>query len=183
MRYITFFAMAIIFAGGCQKTYVAVEAQKTKLSDAEYREVFKAERLGEELYLQDTVAAKASRMLLQAVGPIKPGELSGWIVVKDGAKTLTRFIRKTGEDINVIYDVRIDVKGDGEVIKDNLRPLSKTEIAMFRARQNAVRAAPKDLRPGLQHRRNGGHRIKWLAGIHPRGHKGKCSRCRRTQPG
>ncbi len=144
MRYITFFAMAIIFAGGCQKTYVAVEAQKTKLSDAEYREVFKAERLGEELYLQDTVAAKASRMLLQAVGPIKPGELSGWIVVKDGAKTLTRFIRKTGEDINVIYDVRIDVKGDGEVIKDNLRPLSKTEIAMFRARQNAVRAAPKD---------------------------------------
>ena len=49
MRYITFFAMAIIFAGGCQKTYVAVEAQKTKLSDAEYREVFKAERLGEEL--------------------------------------------------------------------------------------------------------------------------------------
>jgi hypothetical protein len=144
MKYITLFATAIVFAGGCQKTYVAVEAKKAKLSDAESREVFKAERLGEELYLQDTVAAKASRMLLQVVGPIKPGELSGWIVVKDGAKTLTRFIRQTGEDINVIYDVRIDVKGDAEVTKDNLTTLSKTEIAMFLARRNAMRAAPKD---------------------------------------
>jgi len=136
--------MAIAFAGGCQKTYVTTEAQKAKLSDAELREVFKAECLGEELYLQDTVAAKASRMLLQTVGPIKPGELSGWIVVKDGAKNLTRFIRQTGENINVIYDVRIDVKGDAEVTKDNLSPLSKTEIAMFLARRNAMRAAPKD---------------------------------------
>jgi len=144
MRYITFFAMAIVFAGGCQKTYVAVKAEKAKLSDAESREVFKAERLGEELYLQDNVAAKASRMLLQEVGPIKPGELSGWIVVKDGTKTLTRFIRQNAEDINVIYDVLLDVKGKGTVTKDNLMPLSKTEIAMFRARQNAVRAAPKD---------------------------------------
>lgn len=144
MRYVTLFMMAIVFAGGCQKTHVAVKAEKAKLSDAESREVFKAECLGEELYLQDVVAAKASRMLLQAVGPIKPGELSGWIVVKDGTKTLTRFIRQTGEDINVIYDVQLDVKGDGTVTKDNLRPLSKTEIAMFRARQNAMRAAPKD---------------------------------------
>ena len=148
MRYVTLFAMAIVFAGGCQKTYVAAEAKKTKLSDAESREIFKAECLGEELYLQDTVAAKASRMLLQTVGPIKPGELSGWIVVKDGAKTLTRFIKQTAEDINVIYDVRLDVKGDGEVIKDNLTPLSKTEIAMFRARQKAMHAAPKDCARG-----------------------------------
>ena len=144
MRYVTLFAMAIVFAGGCQKTYVAVKTENAKLSDAESREMFKAERLGEELYLQDTVAAKASRMLLQTVGPIKPGELSGWIVVKDGTKTLTRFIKQNAEDINVIYDVRLDVKGDGEVIKDNLTPLSKTEIAMFHARQNAVHVAPKD---------------------------------------
>lgn len=144
MRYLTLFAIALVFASGCQKAHVAAEAKKAKLSDAESREVFKAEQLGEELYLQDVVAAKASHMLLQTVGPIKPGELSGWIVIKDGAKTMTRFIRQTGEDINVIYDVRIDVKGDAEVIKDNLRPLSKTEIAMFRARQNAMRAAPKD---------------------------------------
>jgi hypothetical protein len=138
--------MVIVFAGGCQsqKTHVTVETQKAKLSDTESLELFKAERLGEELYLQDTVAAKASRMLLQTVGPIKPGELSGWIVVKDGAKTLTRFIRQNAEDINVIYDVRLDVKGEGEVIKDNLLPLSKTELAMFHARQNASRAAPKD---------------------------------------
>jgi hypothetical protein len=139
--------MALVFAGGCQKTQVAVKTEKPKLSEAESREIFKAERLGEELYLQDVVAAKASRMMLQAVGPIKPGELSGWIVVKDGAKTLTRFIKQTGEDINVVYDVRLDVKGDGAVTKDNLMPLSKTEIAMFRARQNAVRAAPKDCAP------------------------------------
>ena len=148
MRYVTLFAMAIVFAGGCQKTHVAVKAEKAKLSDAESQEVFKAERLGEELYLQDVIAAKASLMLLRTVGPIKPGELSGWIVVKDGAKTLTRFIRQTGEDINVIYDVRIDVKGDSEVTKDNLRPLSKTEIAMFLARRNAMRAAPKDCARG-----------------------------------
>ncbi len=148
MKYVTLFAMAFVFASGCQKTYVAVKTEKAKLSDAESREAFKAERLGEELYLQDTVAAKASSMLLQAVGPIKPGELSGWIVVKDGVKTVTRFIRQTGEDINVIYDVRIDVKGDAEVIKDNLRPLSKTEIAMFLARRNAMRAAPKDCARG-----------------------------------
>jgi hypothetical protein len=144
MRYITIFAMAIVFAGGCQKTYVAVEAKKAKLTEAESREVSKAERLGEKLYLQDTVAAKASHMLLQAAGPIKPGELSGWIIVKEGPVTLTRFIKQTGEDINVIYDVQIDVKGDSKVTKDNLRPLSKTELAMFRARQNAMRAAPKD---------------------------------------
>jgi hypothetical protein len=136
--------MAIIFAGGCQKTYVAVEAEKAKLPDAESREIFKAERLGEELYLQDAIAAKATNMLLQTVGPIKPGELSGWIVVKDGVKHLTRFIKQTGEDINVVYDVQIDAKGDSEVTKDNLRPLSKTEIAMFRARQNALASAPKD---------------------------------------
>jgi hypothetical protein len=144
MRYITFFAMAIVFASGCQKTYVTSETQKIKLTDAESREVFKAERLGEELYLQDFIAAKASRMLLQAVGPIKPGELSGWIIVKDGVAHLTRFIKQTGEDINVVYDVHIDAKGDTVVTKDNLKPLSKTELAMFRARQNAMRAAPKD---------------------------------------
>jgi len=63
-------------------------------------------------------------------------------------KTLTRFIKQTAEDINVIYDVRLDVKGDGEVIKDNLTPLSKTEIAMFRARQKAMHAAPKDCARG-----------------------------------
>jgi hypothetical protein len=144
MRYITFFAMAIVFAGGCQKTYLAVEAEKAGLTDAESREVMKAERLGEELYLQDVVAAKATDMLLRVVGKIKPGELSGWIIVKDGGGNLTRFIRETGEDVNVVYDVRIDVKGNVEVTKDNLRPLSATEMAMFRARRNALRAAPKD---------------------------------------
>lgn len=144
MRYVTLVAMAIVFAGGCQKTYVAVEAEKAGLTDAESREVMKAERLGEELYLQDVVAAKATDMLLRVVGPIKPGELSGWIVVKDGGGNLTRFIRQTGEDVNVVYDMRIDVKGNAEVTKDNLRPLSATEMAMFLARRNAMRAAPKD---------------------------------------
>ena len=75
------------FCGRMPGDYVAVEAEKAGLSDAEYREVIKAERLGEELYLQDVIAAKATHMLLQTVGPIKPGELSGWIVVKEGAKT------------------------------------------------------------------------------------------------
>ena len=148
MRYITLLSMAIVFAGGCQKTYVAIEAHKAKLTDAESREVSEAERLGEKLYLQDAVAAKASRMLLQVAGPIQPGELSGWIIVKEGPKTLTRFIKQTGEDVNVAYDVRIDAKGDAEVTKDNLRPLSKTETAMFHARQNAMRAAPKDCARG-----------------------------------
>jgi hypothetical protein len=141
MRYINLFAIAIAFASGCQTTYKPVEV---KLSDAETREIFKNERLGEELYYQDVVAAKTSRMLTEATGPIKPGVLSGWIVVKDGVKHLTRFIKQTGEDINVIYDVRIDTKGNGDVTKDNLRPLSKTEIAMFRARQLALKAASKD---------------------------------------
>jgi len=141
MRYITIFVLAIVLAAGCQKTQVA---ERTKLTDAETHEVFKSERLGEELYLQDVTAARASRMLIQTVGPIPPGVLSGWIVVKDGAKTLTRFIKKTGEDINVMYDVRIDFKGDGIVTKDNLKPLSKTELAMFRARQNAMHVAPGD---------------------------------------
>jgi hypothetical protein len=144
MRYITLFAMAIVFAGGCQRKYVAVEAEKAGLSDAETREVMKAERLGEELYLQDVIAAKATDALLRTVGAIKPGALNGWIVVKDGGGNLTRFIKGTGEDVNVVYDVRIDVKGSTEVVKDNLRPLSATETAMFFARRNALRAAPKD---------------------------------------
>jgi hypothetical protein len=144
MRYITLFAIAIVFAGGCQKKYVAVEAEKAGLSDAETRKVMKAERLGEELYLQDVIAAKATDALLRTVGPIKPGALNGWIVVKDGGGNLTRFIKGTGEDINVVYDVRIDVKGSTEVMKENLRPLSATETAMFFARRNALRAAPRD---------------------------------------
>jgi len=144
MRYVTLVAMAMILAGGCQRKYVAVEAEKAGLTDAESREVMKAERLGEELYLQDVVAAKATDAMLRVVGPIKPGELNGWIVVKDGGGNLTRFIRQTGEDVNVVYDVRIDIKGNTEVTKENLRPLSATEIAMFLARRNALRAAPKD---------------------------------------
>jgi hypothetical protein len=96
------------------------------------------------LYLQDVIAAKATQMLLQVIGPIKPGELSGWIIVKDGGGHLTRFIRQTGEDANVVYDVRIDVKGNTAVTKDNLRPLSATEAAMFLARRNALHAAPRD---------------------------------------
>jgi hypothetical protein len=144
MRYVTLVAMAIIFAGGCQRKYVAVEAEKAGLSDAETREVMKAERLGEELYLQDVIAAKATDALMRTVGLIKPGALNGWIVVKDGGGNLTRFIKGTGEDVNVVYDVRIDVKGSTEVAKDNLRPLSATETAMFFARRNALRAAPKD---------------------------------------
>ena len=123
---------------------MAVEAEKAGLSDAESREVMKAERLGEELYLQDVIAAKSTDALLRVVGPIKPGALNGWIVVKDGGKNLTRFLKWTGEDVNVVYDVRIDVKGNAEVAKDNLRPLSATETAMFRARRNALLAAPKD---------------------------------------
>jgi hypothetical protein len=144
MRYITLFVMVILFAGGCQRKYVTVEAEKAGLTDAESREVMKAERLGEELYLQDVVAAKATDMLLRVAGTIKPGDLSGWIVVKDGGGNLTRFVRQTGEDVNVVYDVRIDVKGNAEVTKDNLRPLSATEMAMYLARRNALRAAPRD---------------------------------------
>lgn len=144
MRYITFFAMVMLLAGGCQRKYVAVEAEKAGLSEAESREVMKAERLGEELYLQDVIAEKTTDALLRAVGPIKPGELNGWIVVKDGGGNLTRFIRQTGEDVNVVYDVQIDVKGNTKIMKDNLRPLSATEMAMFLARRNAMRAAPKD---------------------------------------
>jgi hypothetical protein len=144
MRYVTLVAMAMILAGGCQRKYVAVEAEKAGLTDAESREVMKAERLGEELYLQDVIADKATDAMLRVVGPIKPGELNGWIVVKDGGGNLTRFIRQTGEDVNVVYDVRIDIKGNTEVTKENLRPLSATEMAMFLARRNALRAAPKD---------------------------------------
>jgi hypothetical protein len=144
MRYITLVAMVMLLAGGCQRKYVAVKAEKAGLSDAESREVLKAERLGEELYLQDVIAAKATDTLLRAVGPIKPGALNGWIVVKDGGGNLTRFIRGTGEDVNVVYDVQIDVKGNTKVTKENLRPLSATETAMFFARRNALRAAPKD---------------------------------------
>jgi hypothetical protein len=144
MRYITLFAMAIVFAGGCQRKYAVVEAEKAGLSDAETREAMKAERLGEELYLQDVIAAKATDSLMRVVGSIKPGELAGWIVVKDGGGELTRFIRRTGEDINVAYDVQIDIKGSAKVTKDNLRSLSPTETAMFLARRNALLAAPKD---------------------------------------
>jgi hypothetical protein len=144
MRYVTLIAMAIVFAGGCQRKYVAVEAEKAGLSEAESREVMKAERLGEELYLQDAIAAKATDALLRVIGSIKPGALNGWIIVKDGGGNLTRFIRQTGEDVNVAYDVRIDIKGNAEVTKDNLRPLSATEMAMFLARRNAMRAAPKN---------------------------------------
>jgi hypothetical protein len=136
--------MAIVFAGGCQRKYVAVEAEKAGLSEAESREVMKAERLGEELYLQDVIAEKTTDALLRAVGPIKPGVLNGWIVVKDGGGNLTRFIKGTREDVNVVYDVRIDIKGNTEIMKDNLRPLSATETAMFFARRNGLRAAPKD---------------------------------------
>ncbi len=142
MRYTAL--LAIFFLTGCQKIYLDFEPKEAKLSSADAREVLKAERLGEKLYLQDTIAAKATRMMFQVIGPIKPGELSGWIVVKDGAKDLTRFFKQTGEDINVIYDVRIEVKGDSEVTKDNLRPLSKPELAMIQARQMAIQAAPKE---------------------------------------
>ncbi len=144
MRYVTLIAMVIVFAGGCQRKYKVVEAEKAGLSDAEKREVMKAERLGEELYLQDIIAAKATDALLRAAGTIKPGELAGWIVVKDGGGHLTRFIRRTGEDVNVAYDVQIDVKGNTRVTKDSLRPLSATETAMLLARRNALLAAPKD---------------------------------------
>jgi hypothetical protein len=144
MRYITIFAMAIMFVGGCQKTYMAVDAEKAKLSGAQLQEVSRAERLGEELFMQDTIAAKSSHILMKVAGPIKPGELSGWIIVKEDPKTLTRFIKQTGEDVNAVYDVLLGAKGSAEVAKDNLRPLSKTEIAMFRARQIAIASAPKD---------------------------------------
>ncbi|MGA2069754.1 MAG: hypothetical protein ABSG97_00245 [Sedimentisphaerales bacterium] len=144
MRYVTLFAMAIVFAGGCQRKYMVVEAEKAGLSDAETREAMKAERLGEELYLQDVIAAKATDALLRVVGSIKPGDLNGWIVIKDGGGNLTRFIKGTVEDANVVYDVQIDIKGNARVTKDNLRPLSATEMAMFLARRNAMRAAPKD---------------------------------------
>jgi hypothetical protein len=144
MKYLTLFAVLIVFAGGCQRKYAVVDAEKAGLPEADTREVMKAERLGEELYLQDVIAAKATDALLRVVGQIKPGELSGWIVLKDGGGHLTRFIRRTGEDVNVAYDVQIDVKGNAKVTKDSLRPLSATETAMFFARRNAMLAAPKD---------------------------------------
>jgi hypothetical protein len=144
MRYGTVFVIAVFFIGGCQKTYMAVDAEKAKLTSAETKEVTRAERLGKELYDMDITAAKATHMMLQIAGQIPPGVLSGWIIVKEDNKTLTRFIRQTGEDINAAYDVWIDSKGNSEVRRDNLRPLTKTELAMFHARQNAMRAARKD---------------------------------------
>jgi hypothetical protein len=144
MRRITLFVIAVLFIGGCQKTFMAVDAEKAKLSNAQLQEVSRAERLGKELYEMDTTAAKATHMMLQVAGQIPPGVLSGWIIVKENNRTLTRFIKQTGEDINVVYDVWIDSKGGSEVRRDNLRPLSNTEIAMFYARQNAMLAAPKN---------------------------------------
>ena len=73
MRYITLFAVAMLLAGGCQRTYVAVKAEKAGLTDAESREVMKAERLGEELYLQDVVAAKANGYAAAGGGHNKAG--------------------------------------------------------------------------------------------------------------
>jgi hypothetical protein len=148
MRYVSLFVMAMLLGWGCKQTYRAVDTANAGLSDVESAEVIRAERLGEALYAQDMVAAKATNMLIQAAGAPKQGIVSGWIVVEEGSGYLTRFIKEAGEDLTVVYDVRIGLKGKGEVLQDNLRPLSEKEAAMFRARQNALRAAPQECTPG-----------------------------------
>jgi hypothetical protein len=144
MKHLALLLLPVLLAAGCKEYYKSINIESTGLSDVESTEVMRAERLGEALYVQDTVAAKATKFLLREAGLPEPGEMNGWIVVAEGNGYLTRFIKEDGENLDVVYDVRINMEGDGKVSRSNLRPLSGTEAAMFRARQNAMRAAPKE---------------------------------------
>jgi len=140
-RFGWFLLIVVSLTAGCKKAEKPVDAEKDRPSDAE---LAKLEHLGEAIYLKDWAAAKSTDILLEKIGQPEPGDVNGWVIINEGNGYLTRFIRQTPQELKVIYDVRIDAIGKGEFWQGNLRPLSDTEKAMFRARQNAARAAPME---------------------------------------
>jgi hypothetical protein len=145
MRYIAllFFGLVLISCAP-QKQTSERTLKKGPLSDGESKEILRSEVLGKAIFEQDAIAARATDVLIADIKTLTPQSVSGWIVVYDTQGSLVRFILEKDNKLQPVYDVRINNAGEGTVFKNELRPLSDEEEAMFRARQNALKAAPLD---------------------------------------
>jgi hypothetical protein len=94
--------------------------------------------MGQAIFDQDRAAWVATDALLAHVNGAPPGDLRGWIVIKDGQDQRVRFVRMDGETLKPGWDVvvRQGRAGPVETVTDG--ELTAVEQAQFRARTTAA---------------------------------------------
>ncbi|WP_372786143.1 hypothetical protein [Phenylobacterium sp.] len=106
------------------------------------------ERLGREIYLQDSAAWVATDALQLKVPDLAAAHMIGWIVVPHGQNEEVRFLRDIGNGPEAGYDVDVDRKLHAVVTEPANRRLTADELAAFAARQTASHALTTACRAG-----------------------------------
>ena len=125
------------------------------------------EKLGREIYRQDTAAWVATDALLAAT-PEAAKELRGWIVEDRGRGQVVRFLRAAGQGIELGYDVAVDEKRQTSISIPADRALSTEERAEHQAVETARANLPGVCRPGynsvvMKDPQGDGWLVWWLA--------------------
>lgn len=110
-------------------------------SPMELAEIARIEAIGHEIYRQDQLAWHATDALA-AGGNARPETkgTNGWVITNLPHAAQVTFIIDDGIGLRVFADVVMPNDGEPQ-ISLSPRVLSKTEVAMFRARETAIRSA------------------------------------------
>lgn len=103
----------------------------------------RAEVLGRAIYQKDSLAARATDIVIEHGPPPDNARVGGWVTVPDSGKWVVYFFEKTRNGPAILQQVKFpDSSGaGGEIGEPGLRPdLESLAVDMFKARQRAVTA-------------------------------------------
>jgi len=111
-------------------------------TSAELAEIAHIEATGREIYRLDQLVWHASDALAFAGALDHPAAGTGYAVSDTAAGARVAFLLEDGQDIRLLADVDMADAAHPKVERSSARPLDEDEIAKFRARQTALKAAP-----------------------------------------
>lgn len=94
------------------------------------------ERLGKEMYQQDSAAARATDILFQEVRNLADYPIRGWLVAKEDAGYVIVFVGEYDGEMRAVFEVRPDTPRSKRFHETGPRPLTPDEAGQFAARRN-----------------------------------------------
>lgn len=146
MRILVVFLMGLVLAAcattenGADRQSSTPEQWEVPLNDEEKRHIAKVEADGELLFRKDQYAARATRLLLDAVDLADYPNFVGWVGYDNDQDYIVSFYERDDNEVTLVADVHFRHEGSSHVEPNPDRSIEEHEVSMLNARMAALEA-------------------------------------------
>ncbi len=132
--FVFFIAIALVACATTEKGSGAPQRWEIPLNDEEKLHIADVAEEGQLLYRKDQYAARATRLLLDAVDLADYPDFVGWVGYGDERTYIVSFYERTDDEVTLVADVHFSVDGTSRVEPNPGRAIGENEFSMLMAR-------------------------------------------------